>query len=69
MTRISPQLMVGPDIPSEKVRVMLEEGAETVEQAVREAGRTRKEFDPVFGHYWSSRHAYHTGEGCSSGGV
>ena len=57
-----PQLMVGPDIPSEKVRVLLEDGDLAVEQVVREAAESPRVYDRVFGHDWDSRHAYFTGE-------
>ena len=54
--------MVGPDVPSEKVRVMLEDGLLAAEQAVREAAEAPRQYDPVFGHNWTGRHDFYTGE-------
>ena len=53
--------MVGPDVPSEKVRVLLEDGLLAADQAIRESAETPRQYDPVFGHNWSGRHDFYTG--------
>lgn len=53
---LTASLVVGPDIPSEKVRVFLEDGVEPV------VPRADEEETAVFGHNWVGRHRYTTFE-------